>query len=94
MGSFSTGLDIQQMVVNNDLIFTATKCGIIEVWLRERVTKIAYIRVGNGRATSIDASDADGHKLYAGTSDGKLQVTTLIDLNILISMFDILKKFT
>ncbi|KAL8524096.1 hypothetical protein ACS0TY_013891 [Phlomoides rotata] len=76
VGSFSTGLDIQHMAVNNDLIFTATKCGIIEVWLRERVTKIAYIRIGSGRTTSI-SSDADGHNLFAGTSDAKLQIWSL-----------------
>lgn len=72
-----TGLDIQQTTVNNDFVFTATKCGIIEVWLKERVTKIAYIKMGcggNTRTTAL-ASDADGQKLFAGTSDGRLQVT-------------------
>ncbi|KAK6115209.1 hypothetical protein DH2020_007478 [Rehmannia glutinosa] len=79
IGSLPTGLDIQHTTVNNDFIFTATKCGIIEVWLKERVTKIAYIKmgnVGNARTTSI-ATDADGQKLFAGTSDGRLQVWSL-----------------
>lgn len=76
VGTLATGLDVQQCSVNNDFIFTATKCGIIEVWLKERVTKIAYIKMGtagHARMTSI-TSDADGHKLFAGTSDGRIQV--------------------
>lgn len=76
----ATGVDVQQSSVNNDFIFTATKCGIIEVWLKERVTKIAYIKMGSAghaRMTSI-ASDADGQKLFAGTSDGRLQVTNIL----------------
>ncbi|KAH6823024.1 hypothetical protein C2S53_020427 [Perilla frutescens var. hirtella] len=79
VGTLATGLDIQQSSVNNDFIFTATKCGIVEVWLKERVTKIAYIKMGSSghaRMTSI-ASDIDGQKLFAGTSDGKLQVWSL-----------------
>lgn len=77
VGSLATGVDVQQCSVNNDFIFTATKCGIIEVWLKERITKIAYIKmdVGHARVTSI-VSDAHGQKLFAGTSDGRLQVTS------------------
>lgn len=78
IGSLPTGLDIQQTTVNNDFIFTATKCGIIEVWLKDRLTKIAYVKTGSGntRITTI-ASDAHGQKLFAGTSDGRLQVWSL-----------------
>lgn len=71
----STGLDIHSIAVNNDFIFTATKCGIIEVWLKERVTRVASIKMGAGNAkiTSL-TSDADGEMLFAGSSDGKIQV--------------------
>ncbi|KAL7175142.1 hypothetical protein ACSBR2_028862 [Camellia fascicularis] len=75
IGTFSTGLDIHCMAVNNDLIFTATKCGIIEVWLKERVTRFASIRMGGGghmRITSL-TSDADGEMLFAGSSEGRIQ---------------------
>ncbi|XP_012835676.1 PREDICTED: putative E3 ubiquitin-protein ligase LIN [Erythranthe guttata] len=80
IGSLPTGLDIQQTTVNNDFIFTATKCGIIEVWLKERVAKIAYIKMacggGSTRITAV-ASDSDGQKLFSGTSDGRIQVWSL-----------------
>ncbi|XP_038714919.1 putative E3 ubiquitin-protein ligase LIN-1 isoform X2 [Tripterygium wilfordii] len=78
-GSFSTGFDIQRITANNDFIFTATKCGVIEVWLKERVTRIGAIKVGAGghsRITSM-ATDQDGGMLYAGSSDGKIQAWSL-----------------
>lgn len=65
------------MAVSNDFIFTATKCGIIEVWLKERVARVASIKMGSGgntaKITSL-AADADGGMLFAGSSDGKIQV--------------------
>uniref|UniRef100_A0A7N0ZY33 Uncharacterized protein n=1 Tax=Kalanchoe fedtschenkoi TaxID=63787 RepID=A0A7N0ZY33_KALFE len=77
-GSFSTHTDIQQVSINNDYIFTSTKCGIIEVWLKERASKVASIKVGGGNA-KITAMVADGHgeMLYAGSSDGKIQAWAL-----------------
>jgi hypothetical protein len=79
-GSFSTGFDIQRIAVNSDFIFTATKSGIIEVWLKERVTRVASIKVGSGWHARITCltSDMDGAMLYAGTSDGKIQVRQLV----------------
>jgi WD40 repeat protein len=75
-GSFPTGFDILRISVNGDFIFTATRSGTIEVWLRERVTRVASIEVGGGGYTRVTclASDMDGGMLYAGTSDGKIQV--------------------
>ena len=75
-GSFLTGFDILSMAVNNDFIFTATKCGVIEVWLKERVTRVASIKMGGGGHGKISSltSDANGEMLFAGTSEGKIQV--------------------
>ncbi|KAF3446786.1 hypothetical protein FNV43_RR11966 [Rhamnella rubrinervis] len=78
-GSFSTGFDIHHITLSNDFIFTATKCGIIEVWLKERFTRVGSIKVGcggNAKITSL-ASDMDGEMLFAGSSDGKIQVWAL-----------------
>ncbi|KAG5543008.1 hypothetical protein RHGRI_015935 [Rhododendron griersonianum] len=83
IGSLSTALDIHCMAVNNDFIFTASKWGFIEVWLKERVTRFAYIKMpggGNARITSL-ASDSNGEMLFAGSSEGKIQVRTLAILN-------------
>lgn len=78
-GSLSTGFDIQCIAVSNDFIFTGTKCGTIEVWLKERVTRIAEIKIGGGGHTRVTSlvSDANGDMLFAGSSDGKIQVPIL-----------------
>nr|XP_029120075.1 putative E3 ubiquitin-protein ligase LIN-1 isoform X2 [Elaeis guineensis] len=77
--SFSTALDIQCIIVNNDFVFTGTKCGIIEVWLRERLTRVASIKVGGGANTKVTtlASDSDGELLFSGSADGRIQVWAL-----------------
>ncbi|KAL6216259.1 hypothetical protein ACLB2K_009482 [Fragaria x ananassa] len=79
LGSFTTGFDIHLIAINNDLIFTATKCGIIEVWLKEKFTRIASIKTASGghaKITSL-AADMDGGLLFAGSSDGRIQVWAL-----------------
>ncbi|KAJ4702129.1 RING-type E3 ubiquitin transferase [Melia azedarach] len=78
-GSFWMGFDILHIAVNSDFIFTATKCGIIEVWLKERVTRAASININVGGHTKITSliADKDGGMLYAGTSDGKIQAWAL-----------------
>ncbi|XP_073052869.1 putative E3 ubiquitin-protein ligase LIN-1 [Primulina eburnea] len=79
IGSLSTGLEIHQIAVNNDFILAATKCGVIEVWHKERMTNITHIKTrcgGSARITSL-AMDSEGQKLFAGTSDGKIQAWSL-----------------
>ncbi|CAI9116943.1 OLC1v1018239C1 [Oldenlandia corymbosa var. corymbosa] len=79
VGTLSTTFDIQNITSNNDFIFTASKCGIIEVWLKGRVTKIGCIRMPGGNTTKLlsVASDIDGQMLFAGSSEGKIQVWLL-----------------
>lgn len=74
-GSLSTGFDIHGIAVNNNFIFTATKCGIIEVWLRERLIRAASIKKAHAKITSL-TSDMDDTMLFAGSYDGKIQVRT------------------
>ncbi|KAK4352625.1 hypothetical protein RND71_028143 [Anisodus tanguticus] len=79
IGSLSTGSDTQRLAINNDFIFTATKSGTIEVWLQERVTKMTSIKMrsgGQSRITSL-AVDKDGEMIFAGSTDGKIQVWRL-----------------
>ncbi|GLT92001.1 hypothetical protein SLE2022_098600 [Rubroshorea leprosula] len=78
-GSSPTGFDIQHIAINNDFIFTATRVGIIEVWLKERITGVASIKIRNGGNAKITAltSDMDGAMLYARTSDGEIQAWSL-----------------
>lgn len=61
--------------MSNDFIFGATKNGTIEVWLKERLTRVVSMKMSSGitKITSL-AADAEGEMLFAGSSDGKIQV--------------------
>ncbi|KAJ9553931.1 hypothetical protein OSB04_017976 [Centaurea solstitialis] len=73
VGSLSSAFDIHYLVVNNELIFGGTKNGTIEVWLKERLTRVASIKMsGIAKITSM-ASNAQGDMLFVGFSDGKIQ---------------------
>ncbi|KAK7278577.1 hypothetical protein RJT34_23609 [Clitoria ternatea] len=78
VGSLSTGLDIHRIAINSDFIFAGTKFGTIEVWLKDKLTRVASIKMAGGhtKITSL-ASDADGMMLFVGSSDGKIQVWAL-----------------
>ncbi|KAI4324399.1 hypothetical protein MLD38_029894 [Melastoma candidum] len=73
-GCLTSGIDIQQTVVNNDFIFTAMKCGNIEVWLKERLVRVASLTMGmrvHSKTTSL-AADKEGRMLFAGSSEGRI----------------------
>ncbi|TKY51776.1 putative E3 ubiquitin-protein ligase LIN-1 [Spatholobus suberectus] len=78
VGSLSTGLDIYRVAINSDFIFAGTKFGTIEVWLKDKFTRVASIKMAGGhtKITSL-VSDADGMMLFVGSSDGKIQVWAL-----------------
>lgn len=81
VGSFSSGVDIHHMAVSRDFLFTASRLGIIEVWWKDRYTKITTIKFGSDsgshsytKITSLTTND-DGGLLLVGTSDGKIHVS-------------------
>lgn len=78
VGSLSTGLDIHRAAINSDFIFAGTKFGTIEVWLKDKFTRVASIKMAGGhtKITSL-VSDVDGMMLFVGSSDGKIQVWAL-----------------
>ncbi|KAK1295751.1 putative E3 ubiquitin-protein ligase LIN-1 [Acorus calamus] len=79
IGSLSTGFDIHCIAVNSEFVFTGTKCGIVEVWLRERLARVTSIKTSGGGNTKVNSLvlDSDKDMLFAGCSDGKIQVWAL-----------------
>ncbi|KAK9129505.1 hypothetical protein Sjap_009992 [Stephania japonica] len=75
IGSLPTAFDVHCIAVSNDFVFNGTKCGIIDVYLKERFTKVASIRMNGGGNTKITSLtlDSDGEMLFAGSADGKIQ---------------------
>ncbi|KAE9619224.1 putative transcription factor WD40-like family [Lupinus albus] len=78
VGSLLTGFDIHRVAISSDFIFAGTKYGTINVWLKDKLTQVASIKMAGGhtKITSL-VSDADGMMLYVGSSDGKIQVWAL-----------------
>lgn len=79
VGSLATGLDIHRIAMTSDFIFTGTRCGTIEVWLKDKISRVASIKMA-GSHTKITSlvSDTDGVMLFVGSSGGKIQVTLLL----------------
>ncbi|KAK1419737.1 hypothetical protein QVD17_29029 [Tagetes erecta] len=78
VGSLSSAYDIHYLAVSNDFIFGSTKNGTIEVWLKERLTRVVSMKMSSGitKITSL-AADTEGEMLFAGSSDGKIQAWEL-----------------
>lgn len=88
IGLFPSNSDIQQVMVNTDFIFLAMKCGTIEVWQKERATKIASLKLrssGNTRITSL-TPDKDGEMIFVGCSDGRIQVCWFIHPHLIFTL--------
>ncbi|KAL0912612.1 hypothetical protein M5K25_018596 [Dendrobium thyrsiflorum] len=79
IGSFMTNSDIYSISANDDFVFTGTKNGFIEVWMKDRLIRIGYLKVGNTGNTKVTSlvSDSEGEMLFSGSSDGKIKVWTL-----------------
>ncbi|XP_026399364.1 putative E3 ubiquitin-protein ligase LIN [Papaver somniferum] len=76
IATLPTGSDIHCITANNDFVFIGTKSGITDVYLRERLVRVASIKTGGGRESSKItslASDSEGEMLYTGSSSGKIQ---------------------
>ncbi|KAK7835202.1 putative e3 ubiquitin-protein ligase lin-1 [Quercus suber] len=71
IGSFPTGFDIQNIAINSDFIYTATKCGFIEL---EKVASIKMAGGGHAKITSL-TSDINELMLFAASSDGRIQAS-------------------
>ncbi|XP_022937096.1 putative E3 ubiquitin-protein ligase LIN-1 isoform X1 [Cucurbita moschata] len=84
VGSFSPGVDIHHMAVSTDLLFTASRLGmIIEVLSKEKYTKIGSLKLGSASGSHAKitylTTDDDGGLLFVGTSGGKIQVWGLTE---------------
>ncbi|KAM0950073.1 putative transcription factor WD40-like family [Dioscorea sansibarensis] len=78
IGSFTTRFDIHSIYANNEYVFTGTKCGLIEVWSRESISRVASIKLSAASSKVMTlTTDSIGELLFAGTSDGKIQVHVL-----------------
>lgn len=67
-------MEVRSMVISAELIYLGSKVGVVEIWSKEKLTKIGALQIGTNSRVQCMALDADGEILVVGTSDGKIQV--------------------
>ncbi|CAM0880521.1 unnamed protein product [Alopecurus aequalis] len=74
VGSIPSPAEVRSLVVSADLVYLGSRNGAVEIWSREKLTKIGALQAGGpGCRVQCMAVDADGDVLVVGTSDGRMQ---------------------
>ncbi|OVA08576.1 WD40 repeat [Macleaya cordata] len=74
VGSLPSNLEIRAMAVSSELIYLGCKMGTVEIWCKEKHTRVETLQTGtHGKVISM-AIDSDEEVLLVGTSDGRIQV--------------------
>ncbi|XP_020097769.1 putative E3 ubiquitin-protein ligase LIN-1 [Ananas comosus] len=73
VGSIPSMMEVRSMVISAELIYLGSKVGVVEIWSKEKLTKIGALQIGTNSRVQCMALDADGEVLVVGTSDGKIQ---------------------
>uniref|UniRef100_A0ACD5VR81 Uncharacterized protein n=1 Tax=Avena sativa TaxID=4498 RepID=A0ACD5VR81_AVESA len=74
VGSIPSPVEVRSLVVSTDLVYLGSRSGAVEIWSREKLTKIGALQAGGpGCRVQCMAVDADGDVLVVGTSDGRIQ---------------------
>ncbi|GJN06533.1 hypothetical protein PR202_ga24268 [Eleusine coracana subsp. coracana] len=74
VGSIPSSMEARSLVVSADLIYLGSRNGVVEIWSREKLTRIGTLQAG-GPSCRVQcmAVDGDGDVLVVGTSDGRIQ---------------------
>ncbi|CAL4959147.1 unnamed protein product [Urochloa decumbens] len=74
VGSMPSSMEARSLVVSTDLIYVGSRNGAVEIWSREKLTRIGTLQAGGpGCRVQCMAVDGDGDVLVVGTSDGRIQ---------------------
>ncbi|KAM0944405.1 putative transcription factor WD40-like family [Dioscorea sansibarensis] len=73
IGSLPSTMEVRLMFISTEFIYLGCKMGIVEVWSREKLTKISTLQCGTSSKILCMAVDGDGELLVVGTSDGRIQ---------------------
>ncbi|TVU22994.1 hypothetical protein EJB05_32719, partial [Eragrostis curvula] len=74
VGSIPSSMEARSLVVSADLVYLGSRGGVVEIWSREKLTRIGALQAG-GPSCRVQcmAVDGDGDVLVVGTSDGRIQ---------------------
>ena len=74
VGSLPTTSEVRSIVISSDLIYLGCKMGTVEIWSREKLSKVSTLQTGTNGKVQCMGIDSDAELLVVGTSDGKIQV--------------------
>ncbi len=76
VGTIPSSVEVRSLVVSSDLVYLGSRNGVVEIWSREKLTRIGALQAagGGGGRVQCMAVDADGDVIVVGTSDGRIQV--------------------
>ncbi|MCL7039067.1 hypothetical protein MKW94_023270 [Papaver nudicaule] len=74
VGSLPSNMDVRSMAISSELIYLGCKTGVVEVWCKEKHTRVESLQTGTNTKVISMAIDNDADLLVLGTSDGKIQV--------------------
>uniref|UniRef100_A0A0E0FIZ5 RING-type E3 ubiquitin transferase n=1 Tax=Oryza nivara TaxID=4536 RepID=A0A0E0FIZ5_ORYNI len=75
VGTIPSSVEVRSLVVSSDLVYLGSRNGVVEIWSREKLTRIGALQAagGGGGRVQCMAVDADGDVIVVGTSDGRIQ---------------------
>lgn len=74
VGSLPCTTEIRSIAISTDLIYIGCKMGVVDIWSREKLTRIASLQTKTNSKVQCMAVDSEGEVLVVGTSDGRIQV--------------------
>nr|CAD1843381.1 unnamed protein product [Ananas comosus var. bracteatus] len=63
VGSIPSMMEVRSMVISAELIYLGSKVGVVEIWSKEKLTKIGALQIGTNSRVQCMALDADGEIL-------------------------------
>ncbi|KAG1335071.1 RING-type E3 ubiquitin transferase [Cocos nucifera] len=81
VGSISPTVEVRSMVISTELIYLGSKTGVVEIWSKNKLTRVGTLQTGTNLKVQCMAVDADAELLIVGTSDGNIQdyIPTVFD---------------
>nr|DAD35576.1 TPA_asm: hypothetical protein HUJ06_006216 [Nelumbo nucifera] len=77
VGSLQSTLEVRTMAVTSELIYLGCKMGIVEIWCKEKYSRVQILQTGsNGKVLCMSVNGED--VLVFGTSDGWIRVNSFL----------------
>ncbi|KAL4194038.1 hypothetical protein AMTRI_Chr05g57220 [Amborella trichopoda] len=78
VGTLASTADIRSIVVSSELIYLGCKLGVVEIWSKEKSTKVGHLNMRTTGKVLCMALDGEGEVLVTGTADGWIQAWGLM----------------